>query len=275
MSQQHPVDGPAPGPTIVAWGPRRGPLLEPLRSPLTAFARDPRVVTGVAALGTAAVAGSLFGEWAVTAPGDTAPAGDGPPTVPQTVNDIGSFGTTYLVGVLALTGCVALALFGAPAVRRELRVAGLALAGGLLVMLGALLAALHQIMSRYFGVEALAVRHGRGLVLAFVGVAMLGAALLLARRAPTLPGGGGGSGDEPGRPSRRRSDGPGSDSARQPADLSVTPAPPFLDPEAQSLPRAAPPGHGYERSAQRSQRRSGPPPDGTDPYRRESRSGPR
>ncbi|MEV1286706.1 hypothetical protein [Micromonospora sp. NPDC049679] len=260
MSQQHSVDKPADGPPIVAWGdePRAPGRISRFT---TTVRRGRRLGPTVAALGTVAIFASLVTEWAVTTLPGASPDGRGPLDVPHTVNDIGSFGTAYLVGVLALAGCVTLVLFGTPAIRRNVRVGGLTLAAALLVILGALAASLGRIMNRYFfsGGETLVVDYGRGLVTAFVGVAALGAALLLARSvepdaAGTTPGSGATVGPEP---------------ADGPADLIVMPAQAFAGPDA------APPVTDAQPRENAWEQPWPTPPGETERYRRESRSGPR
>jgi hypothetical protein len=270
MSQQHSADNPTDGPAIVAWGSE--PAARPGRRPLLigAVRRGRRFGPVVAALGTVAIFASLVTEWAVTTLPGASPDGRGPLDVPQTVNDIGSFGTAYLIGVLALAGSVTLALFGTAPIRRNVRVGGLTLAAGLLVMLVALAAALGRIMSRYFfsGGETLVVEYGRGLVMAFAGVAALGAALLLAgggasaAAGSTAGTGGGKHGRDETDWSWQRSRATGEPEA---TDVAVTPAEPFAGPDA-GTPVIGPQPREEPRTTA---------PDATDRYRRESRSGPR
>lgn len=124
-----------------------------------------------------------------------------------------------------------LALRGAPAVRQHARLAGLGLAAGVLGVLVATASSLEQLARRilfFVGEQRLQVEHGRGLVSAFVAVALLAAALHLAGRAAGgTPTDGEPDDDRPER--RRRAD--EDDVPPAPADLTVQPTVPFAGPE--------------------------------------------
>ena len=59
-----------------------------------------------------------------------------PPAGPRSgSSDVANFGAAYLFGIVGVTCCLALILFGTPAVRRNVRVVGLAIAGAVLAVL--------------------------------------------------------------------------------------------------------------------------------------------
>jgi hypothetical protein len=235
---------------------------------LTGIGQDARLVPVLAGLGIAGVMASLVGEWSITTLPGAGPNGEAV-RLPGGVADVANFGAGYLIGLLGVIGSVALVLFGAPATRHNARVLGLALTGGVLVLLVAATTALDQgteqlLLSPDDGLE---IAYGRGLTMAFLGTAALGLALLLAGRfvqpppaaaGATAPPGGAapptsgapttgtpaagaglpadGSGDWPWRrPGAGR--GQPADPAHQPddrpapTDLTVGPATPFAHPD--------------------------------------------
>ena len=102
--------------------------------------------------------------------------------VPGGVSEVGGFGVGYLVGLLALVCAVALTLRGTAAVRPNARLAGLTLAGALLVLLVAATAGLDDPGQRNFFYsleDGFQVEYGRGLVMAFVACVLFAAALRL------------------------------------------------------------------------------------------------
>ncbi len=87
----------------------------------------------LAVLGAALGAASLFGEWLSISMsgGATAPA--------VTIFSLGTLGTAYVVGLVALVTVAALVFFGDhPEGTRNLRVAGIAMGGSLLAVVGAI-----------------------------------------------------------------------------------------------------------------------------------------
>ncbi|NLU78110.1 hypothetical protein HCA58_06860 [Micromonospora sp. HNM0581] len=195
--------------------------------------RDHRVPLLSAGLGGVAALASLLGEWATITVPDAGPDPNTPLQVISDVSDLG-MGSAYLVGLLALGATVALAVRGTDSVRANARVAGLALAAGLLALLVATTTSLDDSLGEtmLFNPElTLDVEYGRGLTVAFVAVGLFVVALLRAAPGPV------GSAAAP-QGSRRGSRLPLGDAEpegeRPPADITVTPTVPFA--------REAPPG---------------------------------
>ncbi|MFD0821649.1 hypothetical protein ACFQ0D_25815, partial [Micromonospora zhanjiangensis] len=185
MSQDLPIprqDSHAAAPVTVEWGPDRDPAPPSrLSRAVTGLFRDRRLVPVLGALGGVAALASLIGEWTIVTIPMTAVEGDTKLLVPAGVSAIGSFGTAYLVGLFGMVGCLALVLAGAASVRHNARVLGLALAGAVLVTLVAATDVLPEATGRMYSLRPdseLQVAYGRGLVMAFVATAVLGAALL-------------------------------------------------------------------------------------------------
>ncbi|MDM4783522.1 MULTISPECIES: hypothetical protein [unclassified Micromonospora] len=216
--------------TIVEWGDAEPESSGRAARSLAALGRDRRLPPVLAGLGAVAAIASLIGEWlAITVPAETR-GDEGPTRLTSGISEIGGFGTAYLVGLLGLSVAVGLALRGAPAVRQHARLAGLGLAAGVLGVLVATATSLEQLARRilfFVGEQRLQVEHGRGLVSAFVAVALLAAALHLAGRAAGGSPADGEPDDE--RPDRRRAD--TDDVPPAPADLTVQPTVPFAGPE--------------------------------------------
>ncbi|TCB92728.1 hypothetical protein E0H26_24105 [Micromonospora zingiberis] len=218
------------GPSIVQWGTEDE---EPagtgrLRQALAGLGRDHRVPLLLAGLGTAAALASLLGEWVtVTIPTGGADSSD-PVEMPSSVSEIGGLGIGYLVGMLVLGATVALALRGTVAVRPNARVAGFALAVGLLAVLVATAVSLDDGGRRavvYSGDDGFSVEFGRGLIMAFVAVLLFAAAL-----ARTSSGPDGSAAAEPGRRQprpRRQAEEADEQADRPPIDITVTPTVPF------------------------------------------------
>jgi hypothetical protein len=151
---------------------------------------DDRAVPAIAGLGAVALFVSLVTEWQTTtvevsgSEFDTGQFQD----VGAGVGDLGSWGTGYLMGVFGVVAATALALFGAPAVRRHARLAGLGVAGTLLALLVAITAELSRNSMvtpvYYIAEQEPATSYRSGLYLAFAGAAALGLALYLAGRLP-------------------------------------------------------------------------------------------
>ncbi|MEV0805482.1 hypothetical protein [Micromonospora sp. NPDC050200] len=230
MSQDLPVpqqDDRSDRTAVVEWGaPSAAPAGRWARS-LGGLGRDRRLPLVLTALGAAAAMASLVGEWLVMTLPNGGPEGNVSVQVPSGVAEVGGFGVAYLVGLLLLAAAAALALRGGPAVRREARVAGLGVAGALLALLTATALSLDDSGQRvlfYSTEDGFQVVYGRGLVLAFVATALVGAALQLAGRQPAdRPEADEGAEAEPvdfRRPGR-------DDLPPAPADLTVAPTVPF------------------------------------------------
>ncbi|WP_019870137.1 hypothetical protein [Salinispora oceanensis] len=205
------------------------------RRGVTRILHDRRPPLVLAGLGAAAGLASLVGEWVVLHLPTGGPAG-GPIEIPETVDEVGSFGAAYLVGVLGLAVAVALALRGTGATRSNARVAGLALAVALLAVLvaGATTIGDTDVRAIYYrGQGGFDIEYGRGMVTAFLTCALLGAALLLApaagRPAPAPEAGAA----TPGRRLRSRRSA-AVDDLPPPADLTVGPTAPFVRPDRSS-----------------------------------------
>ncbi|MGI5212687.1 hypothetical protein [Plantactinospora sp. CA-290183] len=241
------------GAAVVAWG---GADHDGRRTPpaLARLGRDGRLVVVVAALGALAAFAAMADEWAITTlpPGIT--SSETPVQVADGLAQMSTFGTGYLLGILGLLGCLGLVFFGSVPVRHNLRILGLALAVGVLGVLATATLSLDALSDRwrmYGEVDGLRVDYGRGLILAYLGTAGLGLALLLAGRfVPRRPGPGPAAGgpagstdpaaaaEEPDWPWRRPraattlpdpdDDG---DDRPPPIDLTVTPTRPFTPPE--------------------------------------------
>ncbi|WP_018254988.1 hypothetical protein [Salinispora mooreana] len=202
------------------------------RRGLTRILRDRRPPLALAGLGAAAGLASLVGEWVVLHLPTGGPAG-GPIEIPETVDEVGSFGSAYLVGLLGLAVAVALALHGTGATRSNARIAGLALAATLLAVLvaGATTIGDTDVRAIYYrGQDGFDIEYGRGMVTAFLACALLGAALLLASatgRTDPVPEAGAAT---PARRLRSRRS-TAVDDLPPPADLTVGPTAPFVRPD--------------------------------------------
>ncbi|WP_428962861.1 hypothetical protein [Micromonospora fluostatini] len=251
----------ADGAAVLEWGPAAERPAGRIGRTLSDLGRDRRLPPVLAGLGAVAAVASLVGEWLVMTVPNSGPEGNTALRIPGNVSEVGGFGVGYLVGLLALSGVVALALGGTPTVRRNARTAGLALAAALLALLVATGFALDDPGQRtlfYSPEDGFEVEYGRGLVMAFVGCLFLAAALQLSGsgRRPAATGGRAddagddpttdghdGSADRPehgddppagfagwrrGRRNRRAAD---EDDLPAPADLTVQPTVPFARPE--------------------------------------------
>ncbi|PGH41829.1 hypothetical protein GA0070622_0547 [Micromonospora sediminicola] len=242
MSQDLPIprqDDRHDGTTVVEWGDADEAPPGRVGRSLAGLGRDHRLPPVLVGLGAVAALASLIGEWLViTLPNDDQD-GDDTLRLPSGVAEIGGFGVAYLVGLLGLSVAVALALRGAPAVRRHARIAGLGLAAPLLGVLVAAAASLQQLARRivFFSTEqSLQVQHGRGLVTAFLAVALLAVALHLTGRTgdrgtDPVEVGAEPSDEPPGTPARRRRRSADDEAPPAPADLTVEPTVPFAGPE--------------------------------------------
>ncbi|MET8089552.1 hypothetical protein [Micromonospora sp. NPDC005220] len=229
-------------PAVIEWGAVDPPARRRFAWSLAYFAQDPRLPLLLAGLGAVAAIASLIGEWVVMSLPNGGPEGNATIEVPAGVSEVGGFGVGYLVGLLALVCTVTLALRGTAAVRPNARLAGLTLAGALLVLLVAATATLNDPGQRnffYSPQDGFQAEYGRGLVMAFAACVLFAAALRLAPAAPPGAFAGPPDDDRPAdapapRPWRRRRDrDPIEDGLPAPADLTVTPAAPFARPDPQ------------------------------------------
>ncbi|MFG3706896.1 hypothetical protein ACGF7U_19510 [Micromonospora sp. NPDC047670] len=250
MSQDLPIprqDHRSDGTAVVEWGGAESAPPGRFGRTLSGLGRDRRLPSVLAALGAVAAIASMLGEWQVMTIPNAGPQGNTPVRVPGGVSDIGGFGVGYLVGLLALACAVALALRGTATVRRNVRIAGLTLAGALLALLTATAASLDEAGQRVFFYstdDGFRVEHGRGLVAAFVACALFAVALKLAPAGPVPPSEEAADeaadeatddGDEAEPVGLRRRSRRGweleDDRPPAPADLTVGPAIPFARPE--------------------------------------------
>ncbi|MFY1587796.1 hypothetical protein ACN267_25205 [Micromonospora sp. WMMD734] len=193
MSQDLPIprqDDRSDDTSVPQWGaPGRRPVGRFGHWP-AALRRDRRLPPVLALLGAVAGTASAAGEWLVMTVPNGGPEGSGTIRVPGGVAEVGGFGIAYLVGLLLLGVTVALTLRGRPAVRHDARVAGLAVAGVLVILLTVTAFSLDDSGQRalfYSPEDGFRVDYGRGLVMAFVTVALVGAALLTTVRQPDGP----------------------------------------------------------------------------------------
>lgn len=242
-------------PAVVEFGPASGPPDRPAsRRPalgrlLRGARLDDRAVPALAGLGAVAVFVSLISPWQMaTVDAAYAERIGLPQELSAGLTDLGSWGTGYLLAGFGLAACVALVLFGATEVRRHARLAGLGLGGALFAMVVALAVELSQrsvLFSVYYenGAGA-ATTYRSGLYLAFVGVAALTGSLYLAGQLPApatatgterVSAGAEAGADEAQASSlwhwRRRSRAAAdANEPPPPADLTVSPAAPFVRP---------------------------------------------
>ncbi|MFI7156645.1 hypothetical protein [Micromonospora chalcea] len=221
--------------TVVEWGDAEPESPGRAGRSLAALGRDRRLPTVLAGLATVAAVASLIGEWLIITVPAEARDDDAPTRLTSGISEIGAFGVAYLVGLLGLSVALALALRGAPAVRRHAALAGLGLSAGVLGVLVATAASLEQLARRilfFVGDQRLDVEHGRGLVTAFLAVALLAAALHLAgRSAGDTPADEEPDHDHPDDRHAWRGRAATDDLPPAPADLTVQPTVPFADPD--------------------------------------------
>lgn len=227
MSQDLPIprqDDRADDGSVLEWGAPGRPTGRRFGHWPTALRRDHRLPPVLALLGAVAATASMAGEWLVMTVPNGGPEGSGTIRVPGGVAEVGGFGIAYLVGSLLLSVAVALSLRGRPAARHDARVAGLAVAGALVVLLTVTAFSLDDSGQRalfYSPEDGFRVDYGRGLVMAFVAVALVGAALLTAVPQPNVrPDHGDGTGPAEVDPG-------GDDRPAAPAELTVAPTVPF------------------------------------------------
>lgn len=171
-------------PEIVQWGsaPERPSRLRWLVDPAGRGWRDQRVAWALAALGALALFGSMLDTWQVaTIPADT--FGSDEQEITAQLAALGSWGAAWMVFVTALVAGTGLAAFGSPALRPAARSIGLAIAGaqvGLLVVMTVSIgqsSALDNLFGFQFQQVELEYQFGRGIYLAYLGLALVGVAL--------------------------------------------------------------------------------------------------
>jgi hypothetical protein len=264
MSQEHAgpddADGRVDaGAAMVEWGDTDArPVGRTGRTPrgLAQLWAEHRRAPLLATVAAFALFGSLLSDWRVwTASGDIQPQ--------RITNGVVSFpavGSAYLIGLFGLVACGGLTLFGTGAVQRHARLIGLAIAAVLGAVLVTAVANLDQLggtVEDFFvnartgdaAAEPPTVEYGRGMYLAFAGVAAAALALYLASaRMPAAedgPAAGSGSpaapaadpgatatwaGDGDDWPWRPRETRTPATAESGPVDLTVEPAAPFLPP---------------------------------------------
>ncbi|MGN9907969.1 hypothetical protein ACTMTJ_10520 [Phytohabitans sp. LJ34] len=165
---------------------------------LTAVRKDWRLVPIVAGLSAVAIFASLVGEWQTTTftpQSIVLPPEQVPPPGTAGVADLGGYATGYLIGIFVLVGCMSLLLFGRPAMRAQLRVLGLTAAGlSAAILAGATVwlddhSASYQLSRLFFGPQGptYELAYGRGLPMAFLGIAGFAIAFYLAGRLMPAP----------------------------------------------------------------------------------------
>ncbi|MDQ7907102.1 hypothetical protein RB614_21550 [Phytohabitans sp. ZYX-F-186] len=216
-----------------------------------AVRRDWRLVPVIAGLSAVAVFASIVGEWQTITFTQEDMFGPGPtPPVTAGLVDLGGFGTGYLIGIFVMVGCLSLVLFGRPALRDQVRIVGLAAAGVSAAILVGITAWLDGNSAALASADFLVgpqgpsyeLAYGRGVTMAFLGVAGFALALYLAGRLmpappaqPAVPGADGGAGPAPEATEQldwpwrrpRAADDLDSD-LPPPADLTVAPTAPFV-----------------------------------------------
>lgn len=229
---------PVPRDSIVEWGADEAPPRR-LDRIVDLLSNDRRPVHVIAALGGVALFACLVGEWQAVVVYDGGPDGSAARRFTAGVAALGGLGTAFLVGVLALVTATAVVLFGPPAGRRRWRLVGLSLTASVGALLVAIAVQLDQLGSPFNGYfyyppeqRQPDVSVGRGLQAAFLGVALLGLALLLAGRllrddAPDKSDLSPKVGAEAHPGSRWRARRPRAPQATAPLDLTVGPAAPF------------------------------------------------
>lgn len=189
----------------------------------------------LAVAGALVGAGSMGGDWIrFDIPGVTID-GNGDYTAGMMVAELGSYGTAYLVGFLALIVAAALALFGTTRARTDVRVGALALGFGLLALLAVVAMNTEELLRAAYRIGPdLIVRAtvGPALTAAAVSVGALLAAVHLSGRAtvgtpPTPPTAISDLRDHPEQPMST----PPEPELGPPADLTVSPTEPFVRPE--------------------------------------------
>ncbi len=176
--------------------PRRAPFSVRL---LASLSTDHRIVPLVAGLGAVSAFTSLVSEWQVTTvDGHVSDgAGVGVEVLTAGLDDLGSLGTGYVVGIFALAVAAALALLGPPTGRHYAHVTGLSVGATLTAVLLALTFTLRdrsRILPQIYTLQAngnghITIAYGRGLWCGFFAVLAATAALYLSSRQSAAAGG--------------------------------------------------------------------------------------
>lgn len=212
---------------MVEWGADRR---DPFTVVLTSTQVRHWVAYPMAALGAVTAFLSLVLDWQVVEQDPQAGGFGGEDPIVVGIGSVAVWGTGWTVGVLALTLCALVALFGEASARRQARRVGMPLAG---VLVGFLVAATVNLERRspavqFFLPDSVTFSVQEGVYLAFAAVVLLGAALWTARSA--------GGGSEPGswrqwrprlRPRRAAASADSGSSGGEPVGLTVAPAEPF------------------------------------------------
>ncbi|GAA2636077.1 hypothetical protein [Paractinoplanes durhamensis] len=188
---------------------------------------DRRLVPLTAALAAVALLASLVSEWQVTTVDAAVFGGDGDfgdHAVPTDLNDLGAFGTAFLVGLFPLVAAVVLTMFGPPAARRWVRLTGLSVGGTLLALHFALTVSIGEqsrVVPNLYTIslepDQVDIAYGRGLWCALAGLVLAMIALYLTDR----------HGPADAWTWRRPPAVPESTAHEEPLDLTVGPAKPF------------------------------------------------
>lgn len=183
-------------PAVVEFGADQPVRKRPRASQIfTAVRRDWRLVPILAGLSAVAVFASLIGEWQITTitQPDIFDSGRTPP-LSAGVAELGAYATGYLIGVFALVACTGLMLFGRPAIRDQVRIVGLTAAGvSGAILVGAAIwldgSSAEAASAFFIGPQGptYELEYGRGLTMAFLGVAGFALALYLAGRLMPAP----------------------------------------------------------------------------------------
>ncbi|MBL7261464.1 hypothetical protein [Paractinoplanes lichenicola] len=192
-SPQQPVEIDVTSPeTVVEFGPE--PQERRRRWDFSGLSRDVladrRTVPLAAGLAALAALVSALSEWQVTVvDADSIGNASGIRTVPSGLDDLGTLGIGYVLGLFLLVPAVVLTLFGPPAARRAFRLAGLSVAG---TLFGVLLAIAARLTSESYLIDPIyriafdgaetTLSYGRGVWCAFAAVLFALAALYLAGR---------------------------------------------------------------------------------------------
>lgn len=198
-SQQQPVEiDVTPSGTVVEFGPEKPDRHR--RWDFSALGRellaDRRTVPLAAALAALAALVSLLSEWQVTTvAAGTIDSDTSERLLPSSIDDLGTLGVGYVLGLFLIVPAVVLTLFGPPSSRRTFRLAGLSVAG---TVFGVVLAAAARASSQSYAIDPVyrialddaeaSLAYGRGLWCAFAAVLFASAALYLAgQHLPTGP----------------------------------------------------------------------------------------
>ncbi|HEX5596121.1 MAG TPA: hypothetical protein VFX61_08935 [Micromonosporaceae bacterium] len=193
MFQDQPVD-PRQRPAVLAWDGskmlRRGwPRL------FGGLGRHRWSAPTIALLGAGALFASLIKEWQITEfkSGGEIRVEGGSEIFRTGVAWLDGWSAPYLLGLFAVTACVALVFFGSLGVRDHARIAGLAMSGLLFAVLAAITVDLARVSAAFDGAfshrlhENLELSYGPGLAAAYIGVLCYAGALLVSGRLRSVP----------------------------------------------------------------------------------------